>query len=765
MLTIQAGNFIWKEKGFDRKKAVKYVALFLTLVFNMTFPVKIISAPSPFAVGFVVGAAYSGAALAFLLPCFVVLGLIFNFELSGIITVCAVFSSIFLSWFLHKKTKKSLSFWEMNFVVFLLSAVSSLTCFDRIYSIIVYSACFLLYANASRVFARMFLKGNFPSTLAEKIAFAVVYCVTCTGLFSVDVFSVKPYYIFIPVFLICLLDVYGLKAALIAAILSGLGAAFLLENYGYIACFALPVGVAGIFISTSVFLSALSFALTFSALIMFLPFTEIAIYKTMIFVAFGALAYCIVPPKIRRRFKIVSSETRNVLNDNSFCRDGFLLAERLKSIGDSFINMSRSVFLTKTDVQDTESVINEICRRTEKEICSDCKNYGKCKSFVVTLNKEFVSVAEGAYKRGVPYSDELSAFLLSECVNSNKIVGFVTQAADGFRKKAILESALLKSKAVIAGQTEATGILLADMAKRYQSKVIFQDELKQEVFAVLKRNGIACAGAVCFKDGSGILRVELTLPIKDASDKNLSEYVCAAVGINMIQEGKVIIQGGLTQIDFVAEPEFKVLYSAKIISSTSEYSGDTKTVKKVGGDRVLVALSDGMGRGNNAERTGSGAVELLESFFAAGFEPILATNLSNKIMALGENEDFSAMDIGAVDLRKGSLTFIKYGCPPSFFISGKKIEKIENRSLPFGIVGGAKAVPVARKIKNKDMALWISDGVYDALGEERIYKIISENSGLNPESLSEAIERALGTNPSDDSSCVCVRFLSSSSDK
>ena len=184
---------------------------------------------------------------------------------------------------------------------------------------------------------------------------------------------------------------------------------------------------------------------------------------------------------------------------------------------------------------------------------------------------------------------------------------------------------------------------------------------------------------------------------------------------------------------------------------------------KISDDKFLIALSDGMGSGEKAEKISSTALSLIESFYKAGLSGNLILNTVNKLLSINQEDSFTALDISVVDLKTCQADFIKYGSPYGFIISENGIKIIEGNTLPLGILEELNPSVCQTQLKEDSTLLFVTDGVSDAFGSSNeIIDYLRTVPALNPQSLADGIvEKAVKLNnekPCDDMTALTVRI-------
>ncbi|MGB9879597.1 MAG: SpoIIE family protein phosphatase, partial [Anaerolineae bacterium] len=204
-------------------------------------------------------------------------------------------------------------------------------------------------------------------------------------------------------------------------------------------------------------------------------------------------------------------------------------------------------------------------------------------------------------------------------------------------------------------------------------------------------------------------------------------------------------------------------------------SGDTVLAREIRNNRLLLALSDGMGAGAPAAGESRTTVELVEMLMDAGFDRDTTVKTVNSVMMTRSNgEAFATLDMGLVDLVTGDAEFVKIGACPSFIKRGNEVSVIKAQSLPVGILANIPIEAIPRTLVPGDVLVMVTDGVLQARKdpspkESWVASFISRTRWGSPQDLAEKIlERSLGgasrgagtqqKEASDDMTVLCVAF-------
>ena len=224
-----------------------------------------------------------------------------------------------------------------------------------------------------------------------------------------------------------------------------------------------------------------------------------------------------------------------------------------------------------------------------------------------------------------------------------------------------------------------------------------------------------------------------------------------------------------TKKTFMSEDKYVMgIGMAETYKSQNLVSGDNTLNIRLKDGKYLVALSDGMGSGQEANESSSQALKMLENLLLSGFDKetsleLISTSLINK-----NEEMFATLDIAIVDLYKGTIEFIKSGACPTYIKNNKKVQIIKSTSLPTGMINEKNIQTFDRDIQNGEIMLMCSDGIIDANVEyknkELWVKYMLEDIETNNTKkiadiiLNEAIDNNFGK-AKDDMSIIVCRFM------
>ncbi len=196
---------------------------------------------------------------------------------------------------------------------------------------------------------------------------------------------------------------------------------------------------------------------------------------------------------------------------------------------------------------------------------------------------------------------------------------------------------------------------------------------------------------------------------------------------------------------FLEEASFVVLSGvARAVRENESVSGDNYALIQAEKGRLTTLLSDGMGSGEKASRDSEWILDLMEKMMETGYSLEGALRLiNNALLSRPDKQNMSTLDVCDLDLHQGSCSFYKIGAAASFLKRGSNVDKIENPSLPMGIFPIEAAVSARRTLSHGDYIIMMTDGVLDALGQNRyedtMSRIIQSVQEQNPKEIARKI--------------------------
>lgn len=192
----------------------------------------------------------------------------------------------------------------------------------------------------------------------------------------------------------------------------------------------------------------------------------------------------------------------------------------------------------------------------------------------------------------------------------------------------------------------------------------------------------------------------------------------------------------------------KEKYSVRIgvsgYAKERDISGDSYICADLKEGDYMIALSDGMGKGESASRESALTITSLYNLMKAGFDVELALKTINSLLLFKSTEEiFSTVDLGLFNKVTGKIKFFKIGAAATFIKRGDKVETIKVSALPIGIVDSIRINHIELQARRGDEIIIVSDGITEADrtdGDmEWIRETIANIRSRDPQTMSDLI--------------------------
>ena len=410
--------------------------------------------------------------------------------------------------------------------------------------------------------------------------------------------------------------------------------------------------------------------------------------------------------------------------------------------------------------------------RVREKVCAKCEKCGWCwgENFVHTYQMGY-EILSAVDRYGNELNTETKRKLMQRCIMAPR---FLREMLEGFheaRQNMIWVNRMARSREGCAIQMDTFAEMIRSTAKELEDSIFTDERLEKKIASALKKKGVRVLYTHFFMNHEGKYEVHITartMQKQKVSVKEIVKTVSEAAGRKFVAESDSAQMLGHRYMTVVCRegPAFYTMQgSARIGKGCSRISGDNFTMMEMSGGRQGVALSDGMGSGEEACRESTMVIELLEELLEAGFPEKTAIQMINTTLVMGREEiHYSTVDMSVFDLYTGECEIIKAGASSTFIRKKDKVEHLSSTSLPIGVMNSIEIDSVKRKLENGDFVIMVTDGVLDALpvGEQDILleTIIQGSTITNPREMAHhVLEQVLnwtGRDPEDDMTVLAV---------
>ena len=727
----------------------------------------------PFAFGMLYALTWANQKIWILAPAYIVAGAIFSPTLEfSICTLTTVFCLI-MPYFIHILCKKNMKKWE--FFIYAIVGQTANVVFDILGGVFpvlpfvsIVLGCLFMFA-CMNVFEAIIIRGfSNKLTSLEIVSLFSIIAILSGGLVMLNISTFS----FLKLFASFVILVFAFCSTptltLLVASISGLGSVIATNN----AVFAMPLILWA--------LAALLFKKRFRA---FMVIAVVAVelvagfyfklyysygYLEILPVLIGCVVFLCLPKNWCKEISVIFNLSKDrMAMKNVVNRNREILHNRLGNLSEIFNDMNliyRNLIKQGMTIDEVKSLLEQ---EIKEKICSFCPDRNHChRTFSDSTKKVFDELITIAFQRGRATLLDIPSFLTSRCKQTTAILGSVNTLTAQYKKYMSMVKDVDTSKVIIADQLLGVSKIMGGLSKEIESNISFDTDRENKILDELTYYNIVCIDAVVFEKDICTMEVSLVVKTEDAEKPRIIDVVSKVCGKKMaLYETFPSTRPSYTVLNLKTAPKYDCLFGVcQRKKNGSEVSGDTYSIVKLGGDKILFAISDGMGSGEKAERTSELSISLVENFYKAGFDNDIILSTVNKLLNLHKEEIFSAMDICILDQKGGLLDFVKMASPNSYILNDDECKTIETGALPMGIVDDAE--PLIRKnvVAAKDIVVLLSDGVSDSFGgTEELVECLKSIKTKNPQEFADQlVERALACNNGyavDDMSVIAIKVL------
>lgn len=403
------------------------------------------------------------------------------------------------------------------------------------------------------------------------------------------------------------------------------------------------------------------------------------------------------------------------------------------------------------DIADTEGeivdkIFNLLLDKQEINKQDLLKIFAECNSYVVGFEDKEIS----------KYLEE----------NISQIVRVINMSYKVSKSDFIWRKKVEENKKNMGKQLNGVSKAIQSMAKDLEKDIEFDrkyEHEKTEIIELMKQKEVEIQDLVIKKDGRFLIEIYLEDIIETAKIEILEKILTKVLKENIVLNSEASVG---KKLNFISEDKYiMAIGKAETTKSKSEISGDSNLSIRLKDGKYLIAISDGMGSGEEAKNSSLHALRLLENLLLSGFDKNISLDLINTALLNLNKESFATLDIAIVDLYKGNIEFIKSGACPTYIKNKKKVQMIKSTSLPTGIIEGTNIQTFDKDIESGDIMFMCSDGILDSNIEYKnkelwIKYMLEDVETTNTQKiadliLNEAIDNNYGVAKDDMSIIVC----------
>lgn len=311
------------------------------------------------------------------------------------------------------------------------------------------------------------------------------------------------------------------------------------------------------------------------------------------------------------------------------------------------------------------------------------------------------------------------------------------------RQEYLWKRRLLENRDLMADHLNEVAHIMTQVAEETWKTLPVGERRMKQVTHALREEGILLKDMHLLQKEDGHRELHLIMRTGKGTGPAVEEVgnllsVLMNLRLTAAKSSPIFVGKEWDSYEYLEEPRYHVLTGvAKAIKETETISGDNYSFMEINDGILTAVLSDGMGSGAKACRDSELVVDLTEKFLEAGFCRETAIQMINgSLIAGGEAQNMSTLDLCQINLYTGGCEFVKIGSAPSFIKREHLVDQISARNLPLGVFYEMDAEAVKRTLADGDYVIMLSDGILDALAQ-----------GIGEDILPEVIGKAEYTNP------------------
>lgn len=462
-------------------------------------------------------------------------------------------------------------------------------------------------------------------------------------------------------------------------------------------------------------------------------------------------------------FKRVEKIIKTDIASNEVVNDYIMRSKNLTN--NRLMNMNKaynSLADTFDQIREREKIVNKrdiatIVDMIHNDQCENCSMRRRCWdlkfNYTYTLMNDILEKLE---ENGEITCTDVSEEFIKECIKPEAVI----KASNYYYKLFALDYnwniKFSESRKLIANQIRSISKSIEMLSNDLDSNIILDLEREKDIHDQLERNSISVNKVNYVTKGEDDF--EITIEKKTCGNGCMCDDKLIDVISNHMEETLSAQKigccslGGRCSITLSKSQNYKVITDVSSMSKDGHVlCGDNYTHMDINDSKYMIAISDGMGKGEKAYEESSITIDILEKMMDAKIEDEIIINTINNMLLLKSSEEmFSTLDLGIIDLKKGILQTIKMGACSTYIKRDKDdIDLISSSSLPVGILSDIKLDRKTVKIKDGDYIIMVSDGILDAgknnnMGDNWLIYFLKTIETTNPKEISNLIlDRAL----------------------
>lgn len=720
------------------------------------------------AISLYVGLVVCGLNVWVLSPMYIAGCLIANPTLAGIVYAISPVVIMCIAHIVHRKIRKPMGMLACNlygFLSLLPLILVDMFKINPLYLVINVVICQMITFFCLDFVRGLCVRGNIHRLTSNESIGAVVICsMLSLGLYNIEILGFRPYYIVLG--MCCVLAVFKLPLAVSVVFNFGIALGGCLGGLGLeVVGKTITAILAGyVFVKYNRYLSGMAIVLVWCLLQVYFEYFGVIDYGAMIGFSAGAVVCTFIPKVLLDRLPMYKPVSSSVSAKNLLDRAKVDLSHRVSGISKVFYEMADAYcHYSQTIVGDDKAEMvlsNELMTTT----CNKCERREECfRALGKQTSNIFESVVSSALATGRASLVDLPNFVNSHCNKIPQLLANTNSLVSSYLSRRSARKNYGRDSQLMASQLAGVGGALGQLSQDLLDSGSVDLEMENRVQDALAEQNIVCSEVMTMSCSGGV-SLSMVVREQDVENNALIKTVERVVGHRLILDEEMSTVGeNRIHINLLPSPKYSLAYGfCQQMKQGSKACGDIVKVIKIHNNKVLVALCDGMGSGENAQHDSTKAMEMVANYYKVGWDNARSLSLINRLLAVTSQDNFCALDMCVVDLDNAVADFIKLGGVESYIRRESSVELLPAVALPMGIIEEASPQISRQMLVVGDMAVLVSDGINDVLTPNGVKLILDKIGSLNPQVVCDEImgqARRIGLQ--DDATVIAFRIFCS----
>ncbi len=728
---------------FNFNTCLKYLALFFVC---LVLSNARLGGLSPFLFAFFFACLYVGFDEKLLSIFTLASGMVFDVSLENFFVTITVVAIGIVVYYIHKLAKRPIHL-IILFVTYLVSLVTYIYYnYSSVQSLIYYIVLGLISLWILIVVMQVVClrKNCFKLTLDESICFLALVALLGVGLDPIYVFnfSLCRLILMFGIFLFISIGSPTLTLSLTLAFTLGMA----LREYSIlpIAEFALVAMLGSVFTNPHKFKILLMSLIGEVFVRLYFLDSGWDIMYSLVPIAVAGLIFILIPNKWLNSLSdlvyVKKSEmsSRNLINTTRKS-----IRKRMSELSNVFLDMKQiHMNMVKRELN-KEELIAMLTREVMSTCCKDCLDKNRCTRSLGTDNKSNLELlVEIAVTKGKVTLLDIPSGLTNRCGKVNNLISLINRLSDEYRQYKSMMADINNVKVLLADQMGAVSRLLLNLGEEIDTNVSFDIARENKIISRLLSQNIECREVLLYTEKNNDLSAVVVAKIDNAYNPIIEKVLTETLKSPMqITSARPVDDSDFNSITLHSRSKYDCVFGLASTNKAGNVEcGDCHSIIRLGADRFLLALCDGMGSGKSAHKMSAMTLGLIEDFYKVGFENEIVLESVNKLLAINNQESYSTLDVCLLDLNHEIADFIKVGSPYGLIKRDNNIELIEGGALPIGALDSVSPATYKTTISTKDIVILATDGITDAfVTQESLIDYVSKLATNNPQSIAESI--------------------------